>query len=76
MVEDCCHSDAKNAFPNAQLPEEVWMEVPKAVLAENPEECAEEVKVVLTKHLYSNVKVIKHKSIGEIIHVLKHVWTP
>ena len=40
MVEhdwDCCHSNVKNAFPNAELPEEVWMEVLKAVLAENPE---------------------------------------
>ena len=40
MVEhdwECCDSDVKNAFPNAELPKEVWMEVLQAVLAENPE---------------------------------------
>lgn len=37
------------------------------VLAEKPEECAEKVKGALSKHLYNNVRVLKHNSIGDII---------
>jgi hypothetical protein len=28
-----CHTDVRNAFPNAMLPEPVWMEVPKVMIA-------------------------------------------
>ena len=37
------------------------------VLAQEPKECADEIKEILVKHLYNNVKVTKHKAIGEII---------
>jgi hypothetical protein len=29
-----CHTDVTNAFPNADLPEPVWMEVPKSMILE------------------------------------------
>ena len=37
------------------------------VLAKKPEECAEQVKAALTKHLFNRVKVTKHDAVGEII---------
>jgi hypothetical protein len=55
---DVCHTDVTNAFPNADLPEPVWMEVPKIMIdranKEDPE-YAEKLRqsyCFVTKALY------------------------